>query len=313
MHTLKLQMPVLLLLLSGAVLLCSCKTIQKLPGSKTTDGYTYITRCSTCHAVPHPSRLKYQHWKDKIVVMKKNEMPVITAKERKSVLSYIKNRSGKGRKTYQLRCGSCHSVPAVERLRPDEWENQIAVLDGNMPVFSEEERLAVVRYLDTYAKKGIFKSEVQPTGTAGMQYPKLRKIPPPFSLTDMEGNQFSLNEAEGKAVIIHFWATWCESCREELPALEETWKKLRGMDFQVVGIVSDKDSAGAVRDFVSKQNLTFPILVDSMGKTYQSYLVKVLPTTYIVGKDGKIASRATGAINWRDEEIAQYIHHIVHE
>ncbi|MCP5006205.1 MAG: redoxin domain-containing protein [Planctomycetes bacterium] len=313
MNALKLQTIVPILLSLIVLVFCGCKTIQKLPGSKTTGGHTYIKRCSTCHAVPHPSRLKYRHWKDKIVVMKKGEMPVITAQEKAAVLSYMKNHSGKGKKTYLLRCGNCHIAPDVEMLRSEEWENRIAVLDGNMPVFSEEERLQVVGYLDTYAKKGMFESEASSTETVGMQFPKLRKYPPSFSLSDIEGNQFSLNDTKDKAVIIHFWATWCRSCIEELPALESTWKEFGRKNIQVIGVVSGKDSVSAVRDFVSKQKLTFPMLVDSSGETLQSYLVKALPTTYIIGKDGKIESRVSGAINWREEKIVQYLQGIVGE
>ncbi len=314
MNTLKPQALALLLLSFGIALFCGCKTIQKLPGSTTSDGHTYVKRCSTCHAVPHPSRLKYQHWKDKIAVVESPQMPVITEKEREQVLSYIKTPSGKkGRKTYQLRCGNCHIAPDVEGLQPEEWENRITVLNGNMPVFSEEERLAVVRYLETFAKKGVFKTEPRPTATGGIEYPKLRKPPPSFSLIDLKGNLFSLDDTKDNAVIIHFWATWCESCREELPTLEATWKEFRGKKLQIVGIVSDKDNIGAVRDFVSKQNLTFPMLVDSRSETFQSYLVKELPTTYIIGKDGKITSRAKGAMNWGDNDIVQFLQDIIDE
>ncbi len=136
---------------------------------------------------------------------------------------------------------------------------------------------------------------------------------PSFSLSDIEGNQFSLNDTKDKAVIIHFSATWCRSCIEELPALESTWKEFGRKNIQVIGVVSGKDSASAVRDFVSKQKLTFPMLVDSSGETLQSYLVKALPTTYIIGKDGKIESRVSGAINWREEKIVQYLQGIVGE
>ncbi|MDR4499350.1 MAG: redoxin domain-containing protein [Candidatus Scalindua sp.] len=309
----KLQRLTIVLCSFGVLLFCGCKTIQKLPVTHTTDAHTYVKRCSTCHAVPHPSRLKYEHWKDKITVMSGKQMPVITELEKISVLSYINNHSGKGKKLYKLRCGSCHTEPDVERLRPDEWKNQLVVLDGNMPVFSEEERLAVVRYLETYAKRGRFKSEAQSAAIKGLQYPELRKIPPSFSLNDMEGNQFSLRKTEGKAVIVHFWATWCEPCREELSTLQSIWKKFANEDLQIVGIVSCKEREVDVKNFVLDQGVTFPILVDTTGQTYKSYLVKMLPTTYLIGRDGKILARANGAINWENNEIVNYIQEIVQQ
>ena len=140
-------LPLTVLFFSG------CTSWQRLPGAETTDAVTYIKKCSVCHAVPHPSRIDYHQWKDKIVVMKDKQMPVITGQEKKSVLSYIKNRSKKDLKTYKLRCGQCHEIPEVAKLIPDAWEDLIVVLDGDMPVFSEEEKSSVIRYLQTFAKK----------------------------------------------------------------------------------------------------------------------------------------------------------------
>lgn len=140
-------LPMLILLLG------SCATWQRLPKEDTADAQVYIERCSACHAVPHPSRLKYHLWKNKIVVLKDKQMPVITSQEKESVLSYIRTQSKKDLKTYKLRCGKCHIMPKAEGLKPDEWEDLIVVLDGNMPVFSEEDRTSIVNYLQTFAKK----------------------------------------------------------------------------------------------------------------------------------------------------------------
>jgi len=85
--------------------------------------------------------------------MEGKQMPVITAKEKESVLSYIKVQSKKDVKTFNLRCGRCHVPPEAEELEAEEWEYLIIVLDGNMPVFSEAERSSIVRYLQTFAKK----------------------------------------------------------------------------------------------------------------------------------------------------------------
>ncbi len=142
-----LILPVLALLFNG------CATMQRLPEEKSADAQVYIERCSACHAIPHPSRLNFHHWKDKVVVMKGKQMPVITAKEKESVLSYIKTQSKEDLKTFNLRCGRCHISPEVEDLEAEEWEDLIVVLDGNRPIFSEEERASIVRYLQTFAKK----------------------------------------------------------------------------------------------------------------------------------------------------------------
>ena len=140
-------LPLLVLFFNG------CASWQRLPKEETADAQVYIKRCSTCHAIPHPSRINYHQWKDKIVVMKGNQMPVITGQEKESVLSYIKTQSKKDLKTYKLRCGQCHEIPKVAKLIPEAWEDLIVVLDGDMPVFSEEEKSSVIRYLQAFAKR----------------------------------------------------------------------------------------------------------------------------------------------------------------
>jgi cytochrome c2 len=153
MYRWKYQISALLILPMLALFFNGCITLQKLPEEKSADAQVFIKRCSACHAIPHPSRLNFHHWKDKIVVMKNKQMPVITAKEKKSVLSYIKTQSKKGLKTFNLRCGQCHLPPKAEELEAKAWEDLIVVLDGNMPVFSEAERSSIIRYLQTFAKQ----------------------------------------------------------------------------------------------------------------------------------------------------------------
>ncbi len=153
MYRRKYQIFALLILPVLALFFNGCVILQRLPEEKSADAQVYIKRCSTCHPIPHPSRIDFHHLKDKIAVMKNEQMPVITAKEKESVLSYINTQSKKGLKTFNLRCGQCHIPPEEEELKDKKWEDLIVVLDGNMPVFSEEERTSVVRYLQTFAKK----------------------------------------------------------------------------------------------------------------------------------------------------------------
>ena len=153
MYRRKYQIFALMILPVLAMFFNGCTTLQRLPEEKSADAQVYIKRCSACHAIPHPSRLNFHHWKNKIAVMKNMQMPVITDKEKESVLSYIKTQSKKDLKTFNLRCGQCHITPEAKELGAEEWEDLIVVLDGNMPVFSESERSSIVRYLQTFAKK----------------------------------------------------------------------------------------------------------------------------------------------------------------
>ncbi|MHC4320807.1 MAG: hypothetical protein ACYST3_00850 [Planctomycetota bacterium] len=153
MYKRKYQIFALLILPVLALFFNGCVALQRLPEEKSVDAQVYIKRCSICHTIPHPSRINFHHWKDKFVVMKNKQMPVITAKEKESVLSYIKTQSRKDLKIFNLRCGQCHIPPETKELEAEEWQDLIVVLDGKMPVFSEAERASVVRYLQSFAKK----------------------------------------------------------------------------------------------------------------------------------------------------------------
>ncbi len=153
MYRIKYQIFALLILTVLALFFNGCVTMQRLPEEKSADAQVYIKRCSTCHAIPHPARLNFHHWKDKIAVMKNEQMPVITAKEKESVLSYINTQSKKGLKTFNLRCGQCHIPPETKDLKAEKWEDLIIILDGKMPVFSEKEKSSIIRYLQAFAKK----------------------------------------------------------------------------------------------------------------------------------------------------------------
>ncbi len=153
MHKAKYFMCTLLILSAVGMFFNGCATLQRLPKEESADAQVYIKRCGACHAIPHPARLNFNHWKDKIAVLKGEQMPVIKEEEKKKVLSYINDQSKKGLKMYNLRCGKCHIVPDAEELKSGKWEDLIVVLDGDMPVFSEEERSSVVRYLQAFAKR----------------------------------------------------------------------------------------------------------------------------------------------------------------
>ncbi len=153
MHKAKCFLFTLLILSAVGVFINGCVTLQRLPEEESADAQVYIKRCGACHAIPHPARLNFNQWKDKIVVLKDQQMPVIKVQEKITVLSYINDQSKKGLKTFNLRCGRCHIVPDAEDLKSGKWEELIVVLDGDMPVFSEEERSSIVRYLKDFAKK----------------------------------------------------------------------------------------------------------------------------------------------------------------
>jgi len=130
--------------------------------------------------------------------------------------------------------------------------------------------------------------------------------PPEFSLRTLEGQTVSLTALRGQVVLLNFWATWCLECRQELPALEILHRRFGPRGLAVVGI-NTREGPIAVRSFVRDRGLTFPLLLDSGGTVTRGYGVIGLPTTFLVGRDGRSAALAIGAREWASAAAVEIV------
>ena len=110
---------------------------------------------------------------------------------------------------------------------------------------------------------------------------------PAVSLDDLDGHVMNLSRLRGSVVLLHFWATWCPTCREEMPLLEEVSRAHAG-EVVVLGINLGEPKK-KVAGYIAEAGLTFPILLDPRGKVAGAYDVLALPTTLIVDPDGLLA------------------------
>jgi peroxiredoxin len=124
---------------------------------------------------------------------------------------------------------------------------------------------------------------------------------PAFQLKDVNGKSFSLRDYRGKVVLLNFWATWCPSCKLEMPSLETLHKTL-GNKGLVVLTVNVRESADEVKGFFQKQRLWFPALLDEDGDVFERFNVWSLPTTFIIGKKGELLGKVIGYRNWGSDQ-----------
>lgn len=119
-------------------------------------------------------------------------------------------------------------------------------------------------------------------------------VAPDFSLPDLSGQQIRLSTYRGKVVLLDFWATWCVPCREEIPHFIELQRRYAGQGLQIVGISMD-DSADPVRDYYARFGMNYPVLMGNakIGELYGGVLG--LPIAFVVGRDGRIYAKHTGA------------------
>lgn len=133
--------------------------------------------------------------------------------------------------------------------------------------------------------------------------PDLRgKQAPGFTLKTLDGKTVSLSDYKGKAVLINFWATWCGPCKLEMPWLIDLQKKYAAQGFTVLGISEDDGSTKDVADFAAKMGVNYPVLIanDQISKAYGG--IEYLPTSYYIGRDGKVVREVGGIISQNEIE-----------
>ena len=111
----------------------------------------------------------------------------------------------------------------------------------------------------------------------------------PFTLSDLDGKPVALSSFAGRLVLLHFWATWCPTCHEEMTILDDAARAHPGA-LVILGVnLGEKRSK--VATFVKESGISFPILLDARGKVAAAYGVLSLPITLAIGPDGHVAER----------------------
>jgi len=129
---------------------------------------------------------------------------------------------------------------------------------------------------------------------------------PPLALADVEGRPYRLDDYRGKVVLVNFWATWCEPCREEMPSMNRLRASLAGRPFEVLA-VNLAESESRVRRFVEQLPLEFPVLMDRDGAAAKSWRTRLLPSSFLVGPDGRIRYSVVGGMDWSQDEARRAV------
>jgi len=121
---------------------------------------------------------------------------------------------------------------------------------------------------------------------------------PEFRLQALDGSAVSLADFRGKVVMVHFWATWCPPCVEEMPMIEQLYRSLGSTDFKILTVSVDEGGAGAVAEFMQKNGLSLPALLDPGRSVAGLYGTFKFPETYILDRRGVVKYKAIGPRNW---------------
>ena len=144
----------------------------------------------------------------------------------------------------------------------------------------------------------------EPSANLPKQSQSSKKSPAPgFNLPGLDGKMASLADYKGKVVLLNIWATWCPSCVEEMPSMENLYRQLKSKDFEILTVSIDESGAQAVTPFMQRYKLTFPVLLDPGGKTVKRlYRITGVPESFIIGKEGNVEQVIIGPVDWTAPE-----------
>ncbi len=139
---------------------------------------------------------------------------------------------------------------------------------------------------------------------SGAHPPRIGSAAPQFTITDSQ-RTVSLNQFQGKPVVLNFWATWCPPCIQEMPSLVQLQKQL-GDKVTIIAVSEDEDD-NAYKQFVRDHNIDLLTVRDTRQKTNGLYGTTGFPETFVIDRTGKIVRKFIGPQEWTSPEIVDYL------
>ena len=137
---------------------------------------------------------------------------------------------------------------------------------------------------------------------------EVNKPAPEFTLPGLDGQDVRLSSYRGKVVLVNFWGTWCEPCKDETPALQAAYRNLSDQGLVIIGIdLRNQERSGAegvddVRAFTARYGVTYPIALDVAGEVARAFQIYPIPTSFFIDPNGMIRYVRAGPIDAREIE-----------
>jgi len=187
------------------------------------------------------------------------------------------------------------------------WADEIRLTDGTsfsgqvMQVRGEQ-MLVVLNRADVASVDGEALPDVLTVGQAA----------PAFSGVDLTGKTHALAANGGQVTLLKFWATWCPSCRLEMPSMEALNEEFgdRGL---VILAVDFRESATEILSFLNEHDISFPALLDENAEVFEIYKTWSLPTTIVIDKGGHMVGKAVGYRDWHSDPSKSFFTRLLNE
>jgi len=136
---------------------------------------------------------------------------------------------------------------------------------------------------------------------------------PPLELKDTQGRLHRLSDYRGKVVLVNFWATWCEPCRDEMPSIQTLYRRVQqsAAGALVILAVNHAENLPRIEQFLRHQPLEFPVLIDPFSVVWSAWKPGLLPASYLIGRDGRVRYRVRGEIDWAAKEAEAVVRRLL--
>ncbi len=125
---------------------------------------------------------------------------------------------------------------------------------------------------------------------------------PSFELKDTEGRTWKISDLKGKVVLLNFWASWCDSCKEENPSIQNLINAEKGNDKFVFISVLYKDDPSRAMEYMKANGFNFTVLIDDKNIANE-YGITGVPETFVINKNGIIKEKVVGPIKWDSPDV----------
>jgi thiol-disulfide isomerase/thioredoxin len=133
----------------------------------------------------------------------------------------------------------------------------------------------------------------QESGQPTIRFVRNPDLAPDFQLSALDGTPVTLAGSKGKVILLNFWATWCGPCRAEIPDLVELQNKYKER-LQIIGLVVDDDDQVAIKKFVNKFGINYPVAVATTELRFQYGGIPALPTSFVLDSEGRVVQKHEG-------------------
>lgn len=145
----------------------------------------------------------------------------------------------------------------------------------------------------------------------GIQRFEANKKAPAFSLRDLNGKEISLSRYSGRPILLFFWASWCPACKEDIVLLERYSEK-NGAQIEILTVAIDGERERRVKAIAKEQRITLPVLLDRKEAVARTYGVSMVPTAFLISREGVLMGRIVGQRDWYTLEAHSAIQEVLH-